>query len=231
MNFIAGLRTIKEYLSSLNLFESSAGLTNPNRLRTEIISTRIYIVLANIAVFILLLFTALEHTTQSITIRNPSQDTFERYYSEYSTRLQSKDSTTFQCSCSQVEIPYKTLINISYKLHPVCSSVFISDSWVNLLFSPDMTYYYPFDFRSSGNGQFQLLTSLCLFANQALNNAIDDFLSNFLLTPLTLSLDSFNNQSNASADFLKTSTIYTFRRLLNLVLDTTEMNSLQPAMQ
>ncbi|CAF3857047.1 unnamed protein product [Adineta steineri] len=231
MNFIAGLRTIKEYLSSLNLFESSAGLTNPNRLRTEIISTRIYIVLANIAVFILLLFTALEHTTQSITIRNPSQDTFDQYYSEYSTRLQSKDSTTFQCSCSQVEIPYKTLVNISYKLHPVCSSVFISDSWINLLFSPDMTYYYPFDFRSSGNGQFQLLASLCLFANQALNNAIDDFLSNFLLTPLTLSSDSFNNQSNASAEFLKTSTIYTFRRLLTLVFNTTEMNSLQPAMQ
>ncbi|CAF1210515.1 unnamed protein product [Adineta steineri] len=232
MNFIAGLRTIKEYLSSLNLFESSAGLTNPNRLRAEIISTRIYIVLANIAVFILLLFTALEHTTQSITIRNPSQDTFERYYSEYLTRLQSEPSTTFQCSCSQVEIPYKTFINISYKLHPVCSSVFISDSWVNLLFSPDMTYYYPFDFRSSGNGQFQLLASLCLFASQTLNNAIDDFLSNFLLSPLlTRSSTSFKIQNEVSAEFLKTSAIYTFRRLLNLMSDTTEINSLQPAMQ
>ncbi|CAF4114461.1 unnamed protein product, partial [Adineta steineri] len=226
-----GLRTIKEYLSSLNLFESSAGLTNPNRLRTEIISTRIYIVLATIAVFILVLFTALEDTTQSITIQNPSQDTFDQFYSEYLTRLQSKDSTTFQCSCSQIEIPYKTLINISYKLHPVCSSVFITDSWINLLFSPDMTYYYPIDFRSSGNGQFQLLASLCLFANQTLNNAIDDFLSDFLLSPLTLSSTSFKNQSEASAKFLKTSTTYTFRRLLNLVRDTSLMNGLQPAMQ
>ncbi|CAF4031279.1 unnamed protein product, partial [Adineta steineri] len=231
MNFIAGLRTIKEYLSSLNLFESSAGLTNPNRLRTEVISTRIYIVLATIAVFILVLFTALEDTTQSITIQNPSQNTFDQFYSEYLTRLQSKDSTTFQCSCSQIEIPYKTLINISYKLHPVCSSVFITDSWINLLFSPDMTYYYPIDFRSSGNGQFQLLASLCLFAKQTLNNAIDDFLSDFLLSPLTLSSTSFKNQSEASAEFLKTSTIYTFRRLLNLVRDTSLMNGLEPAMQ
>ncbi|CAF1180168.1 unnamed protein product [Adineta steineri] len=231
MNFIAGLRTIKEYLISLNLFESTASRNDLNRLRTEIISTRIYIVLMAIAVFILVLFTALEDTTQSITIQNPSEDTFNQFYSEYLTRLQSKDSTTFQCSCSQVEIPYKTLINISYKLHPVCSSVFISDSWVNLLFSSDMTYYYPLDFRSSGNGQFQLLASLCLFANQALNNAIDDFLSNFLLTPLTLSSEAFKNQSNASAEFLKTSTTYTFRRLLNLVRDTTLINGLEPAMQ
>ncbi|CAF0857878.1 unnamed protein product [Adineta steineri] len=171
MNFIAGLRTIREYLISLNLFESSASQTNPHRLRTEIISTRICIVLATIAVFILVFFAALEQTTQSITIRNPSQDTLDQLYSEY--------LTTVQCSCSQVEIPYKTFINISYKLHPVCSSVFITDSWINLLFSPDMTYYYPLDFRSSGNGQFQLLASLCLFANQTLNNAIADFLSTF----------------------------------------------------
>ncbi|CAF4129948.1 unnamed protein product, partial [Adineta steineri] len=231
MNFIAGLWTIKEFLNCLNLFESLATQTNPNRLRTELISTRIYMVLMTIAIVILALFTALENTTQSINIQNPSQDTFDRYYSEYLTRLQSEYSTTFQCSCSQIEIPYRTFINITYKLHPVCSSVFVSHSWINLLFSPDMTYYYPIDFRSSGNGQFQLLASLCLFANQALNNAIDDFLSNFLLSPLTLSSASFKNQSEANAEFVKTSTISTFRRLLNLVRDTSLVNGLQPAMQ
>jgi hypothetical protein len=223
MNFVAVLRSIKSFLIQLNLFESVDTRSNPDRLRTAIISTRLCIILMTIAVFILVLFTALSQRTQTVIIQNPSEDVFQELYLKY--------STTLHCPCNQVEIPYKIFINTSYKFHPVCSSVFVSNSWINLLFRPDMGYFFPFDFRSSASGQFQLLASLCLFANRTIQDATDNFLSNALLSPQALSSASIKIQSEARSQFLKTSTTYTFRRLLNLVRDATQMNGLQPAMQ
>ncbi|UJR20676.1 hypothetical protein I4U23_023797 [Adineta vaga] len=223
MHFLAILRYIKIHIVNLNLFETIDTVTDPNRLRTAIISTRIYILLLTSAVFILSAFTALGQYVENITVRNPSQDVFQNLYSAY--------SSTLHCPCSHVEVPYETFINISYKFHPVCSSIFVSERWINLLFSPDMTYYHPFDFRSTGTNQFQLLASLCLFANRILQDAVDDFLSTALLSPQVLSISSLTSQTEVISEFVKTSTIYTFRRLLNLVRDTTQMNGLQPAMQ
>jgi hypothetical protein len=51
------------------------------------------------------------------------------------------------------------------------------------------------------------------------------------LSPETLPLASIESQNEAKSEFLRTSTTYTFRRLLNLVRGTTQMNSLQTAMQ
>jgi hypothetical protein len=223
MGFRTAIRYIKSVVTELNYFESAATRSNPEDLRTAIIATRFYISITATVVFILVLFTALGQQTLTVTIRNPSEDVSEELHSKY--------STTLQCPCSQVQIPYETFINTSYKLHPVCSSVFVSDMWINLLFNHDMGYYFPLDFRSSASGQFQLLASLCLFLNRTIQDATDDFLSNALLSPQALSSGSLSNQSEARSDFLRTTTTYTFRRLLNLVRDTTQMNSLQPAMQ
>jgi hypothetical protein len=223
MGLVATLRYIRTRAVQLNLFESAATRSNPHHLHTSIVSTRLYLILMTIAVFILVLFTALAKKTQTVTIQNPSQDVFQALYSKY--------STTLQCPCSQLEIPYETFINISYDLHPVCSSVFVSDTWINLLSRPDIGYFFPLDFRSSGSGQFQLLASLCLFANRIIQDAIDDFLASALLSPQALSSSSLTDQSETRSQFLNTSTTYTFRRLLNLIRGTTNMNGLQPAMQ
>lgn len=223
MQFLALLRSTKAYFAKLNLFETIDTISNPQHLRTAIIATRFYILLMTIAVLLLVLFTTLAQQTQTFTIHNPSQNLFLQLYSKY--------SSTLQCPCAQLEIPYDVFINISYIFHPVCSSVFVSNTWINLLFRPDMTYFYPQDFRSSASGQFQLLASLCSFINRTIADTIDDFLSTPLLSPQTFSLSSLEAQSDARNQFLKTSVTYTFRRLLNLVRGTTQMNGLQPAMQ
>ncbi|CAF1529101.1 unnamed protein product, partial [Adineta steineri] len=223
MKLRATLRYLRTRLVELNLFENSASRTDIHHLRTAIISTRVYLVLLITAVSILILTTALEQTTQTVTIQSPSENVFQKLYLKY--------SSTLQCPCNQVETLYKTFTTISYKLHPVCSSVFVSSTWINILFNPDIAYFHPLDFRSSASGQFQLLTSLCLFANRTVENAIDDFLSDTLLSPQILSISSLKDQSETKSQFLKTSTSYTYSRLLNLVRGITHMNVLLPAMQ
>ncbi|CAF4164670.1 unnamed protein product, partial [Adineta steineri] len=223
MELRATLRYLRTRLVELNLFENSASRTDIHHLRTAIIFTRVYLVLLITVVVILILTTALEQTTQTVTVQSPSENVFQKLYLKY--------SSTLQCQCNQVETLYKTFTTISYKLHPVCSSVFVSSTWINILFNRDIAYFHPLDFRSSASGQFQLLTSLCLFANRTIENAIDDFLSDTLLSPQILSISSLKDQSETKSQFLKTSTSYTYSRLLNLVRGITHMNVLLPAMQ
>ena len=223
MNFLVLLRSIKTFFIQLNLFESVESRSNAHYLRTTIIATRIYIVVMTIAVLAVVFLTAFNEQTQTVTVQNPSEDVFQTLHAKY--------STTLQCPCKQVEIPYKTFVNISYTFHPVCSSIFVSKNWIDFVFRDDMGYYFPFDFRSAAPGHFQLLASLCSFAHRIVQDALDDSLSVSLLSPETLSSVSLEVQGNSTSDFLRRSTAFTFRRLLQVVRDTTQMNGLQPAMQ
>ncbi|CAF2635891.1 unnamed protein product [Rotaria sp. Silwood2] len=223
MKAVTAARWILRKIGEWNLFESRATVLNPFHLRTAIISTRFYIFLLTIAVMTLAMFTALSSQIQTVVIRHPPQAVFEELHSQY--------SNTLQCPCNRIDIPYGTFIEASYKLHPVCSSVFVSKTWINLLFSPQIGYYFPMDFRSSAMGQFQLLSTLCSFANRTIQDAIDDLLSDTLLSPQVLTAKSLDVQSQTQHMFWRTSTTNGFRRLLDLVRSTTHSNSLQPSLQ
>ena len=107
------------------------------------------------------------------------------------------------------------------------------DSWINLLFLPDdELIIFHLIFVHLLSGQFQLLASLCLFVNRTIQDAIDDYLLKCSLKSAGLfHQHHWKNQSEARTQFLNTSTIATFTRLLNLIRSTTYANSLQPAMQ
>lgn len=175
------------------------------------------------AILAVVFLTAFNQQIQTVTVQNPTKDVYQELYTKY--------STTLQCPCKQIEIPYKTFVNISYMFHPVCSSVFVSKSWIDSVFRDDMGYYFPFDFRSAAPGHFQLLASLCSFASRIVQDAIDDSLSVSLLTSQTISEVSLEAQGNSTSDFLRRSTAYAFRRLITVIRDATQMNGLQPAMQ
>ena len=216
-------RWLKSHLLEWNLFESENTQTNRFHLRTAVIATRFYIALLTISIGILIMFTAFGTQLRTVTVQNPTQMIFQDLNSRYPNQL--------QCPCSRIDIPYKTFIEISYRLHPVCSSVFISETWINLLFDPLIGYFYPVDFRSSASGQFQLLAALCSSVKSAIDDAINDHLSETLLSPQTLSAVSLSMQAEAQSLFWQISMTSSFRRLLELVRQTTLSNSLQPALQ
>jgi hypothetical protein len=214
---------IKTQVVKLNLFESEASHSNAFNLRTAIISTRVYLLLLTLTITILITFTSLQGQTISVTIKNPSQTMYENLYNKYSSRV--------QCPCSKITIPYSSFVSISVQYHPVCLSSFVSDEWINLLFNPNMSYFFPLDFRSSASGQFQILASLCSLAMTSVHDAIDGFLSDTLLTPQAISRLSVDEQSQADSLFVQISTKNAFQRLLRLVRSTTEINGLQTALQ
>ena len=214
---------LKNQALEWNLFESETTQTNRFHLRTALLATRFYIALLTIAIVILIIFTAFGTQLRTVTTRKPTHMIFQDLYSRYTNQL--------QCPCSRIDIPYKIFINISYRLHPVCSSVFTSETWINLLFSPLIGYFYQIDFRSSASGQFQLLASLCSSVKRTIDDAINDHLSETLLSPQTLSALLLNTQTKVQSLFWQISTRNSFRRILELVRKTTLSNSLQPALQ
>jgi hypothetical protein len=219
----AASRWLKNRLVRLNLFESDHYHSNAFHLRTAIISTRVYIVLIILAITILVVWSAVGNQTEIITIRNPSQTTYEDLYSEY--------LTTLSCQCRRTAIPFDTFISVSAQYHPICSSFFVSDTWINLLFNSNIGYYIQIDFRSSSSGQFQLLSSLCSLAKRTIHDAVDDFLSSTLLTVNVLSSQLLEIQSQTQSMSVRTSSAAAVDRLVDLIRDTNQNNRLQPALQ
>ena len=214
---------LKNKLMKLNLFNSDRCRVDTFHLRTAIISTRIYIILLILIVTVLVVSSALSDRTVSNTIRKPSQTTYED--------LSTKYPTTLSCRCSRTAIAFGTFISVSSQYHPVCSSFFVSDRWISLLFNSNIGYYFQLDFRSLASGHFQLLSSFCSLAKQSVRDALDDFLSSTLLSVHVLSPQSLEIQSQVQSMFIRTSSADAVRRLVDLIKGATHGNHLQPALQ
>ncbi|CAF4015884.1 unnamed protein product [Rotaria sp. Silwood1] len=217
------VKRIKQTISQMNLFEVEMARSEELDLRKAIISTRIFIILLTFTLTILTVYSALDGQNQTIIVLNPTQSDFENLYRKY--------PNTLACPCTDIAIPYRSFISIIPEYHPVCSSIFVSDNWINILFNPNISYYYPLDFRSSASGQFQILSSFCSLSKRFVNDTIDDFLSNVFLTPVVLSSYLLDLQSQAQSSFIQTLTSNAFRQLLQLVRSTTFTNQLQTALR
>ncbi|UJR11653.1 hypothetical protein I4U23_015834 [Adineta vaga] len=220
MNFV---RQIKQWTNELNLFELETIRSEFFDRRKAIIGTRIYITLLPIFLTILFLYSALQGQNRTVTVQNPSELEFQTLLQQY--------PNTLSCPCLQMTIPYELFVEITLEYHPICSSIFISDIWINLLFNYNISYYYPLDFRSSSLGQFQILSSLCSLSKQFLNQQIQDLLSETFLTPIVLSPYLLNTESQSRSSFIRTSASNAFLQLLQLIRSATYADMSQTAVQ
>ncbi|CAF3159762.1 unnamed protein product, partial [Rotaria sp. Silwood2] len=135
------------------------------------ISTRFFIVLFTITTVIIgfVIFQSIQ--TQTITIWNPSLNTYAALYNKY--------STTLLCPCSQISVPYEAFFNITYTLHKICSSDLLSPAWLEFILAYHQTFtvydsagYFQRDFRSIGASYFQLLATFCSIAKEIIDEAL-----------------------------------------------------------
>ncbi|CAF3201804.1 unnamed protein product [Rotaria sp. Silwood2] len=216
-------RWVKTQAVNLNVFESEASRTNAFHWQTAIVTTRVYLLMLVLAIIILITFTSLQNHTETVSVLNPSEIIYDDLYTQY--------PTTIQCPCKHISVYYRLFTSILVRYHPICSSSFISDRWINILFNANISFFYPIDFRSSATGQFQLLASLCSLVLTSVSDAIDDFLSANFLTPYIFSRLQFDEQIQAQSLFVQISTENIFQNLLHLLRSTTYSNRLQTALQ
>jgi hypothetical protein len=151
------------FLQELNLFSTNED-EDLHEILNQVLSTRIYLVLLILSVSALLIYTSSIPITEDVIVKQP---TFDQYK-----ELISKDINP-QCQCKQISINFNEFINLQAHYHPICSSDFISNEWIDFLSSLTLlpNIYYS-DFRRTAVYSFQFLRSLCHLAETTINEII-----------------------------------------------------------
>jgi hypothetical protein len=97
----------------------------------------------------------------------------------------------------------------------VCSSDFIDDRW--LLVLADASDYLGIDWRNTVFSIFHLLSEICQRANNTIEDAVNQFLSQSFIASSVISEFDFNTQLNANLNQFFQSTIISFTLFVNTV--------------
>jgi hypothetical protein len=233
--FLAAVSTLLQYIRAspiwirakvlqLNLFESIESRMDVFEQRSEILATRIYIFLLVVLIVILVLYTTFAVQIRSVTVPYPSQDTYERLLVQY--------PTTLKCPCEHISTKYGSFISISPTYHPVCSSIFLADSWINSIAvtdqsSSDDIHYYQDDFILGGQGFSTTLASFCEVAQVTVIDASRNFNETSIVSSLVLSPQGeFTARVQLAIDQFILSTPKSFQRALELIRYHTQGNQL-----
>jgi hypothetical protein len=167
------------------------------------------------SILILIIFISTSTQTTTMIVSNPS-------ISNYAS-LQNLNSNQVKCPCLNVNIPYGNVMSISPILHQICSSDYTSELWITLLSYSYVTfadYTTPSiwgDWHGFEGQHFQLLFSFCQLATKTIDDAIDRFNIQSIITPNVLSESDFYGQLNTSFNQFSQSIIVDFNRLVDTV--------------
>lgn len=67
--------------------------------------------------------------------------------------LSFKHGETLSCPCKAIIIPYKSFVFNNVTMHPVCSSVFVDEQWIENLYFANASLYGVWDFRTTAFSQ------------------------------------------------------------------------------
>ncbi|CAF3928555.1 unnamed protein product, partial [Adineta steineri] len=110
-----------------------------------------------------------------ITISPITPFIFDQLYRKY--------NETLLCPCSTTMVPYKNFVSQEFTFHPVCSSIFVNQRWIEALYLSNATQYAPFDFRATASSQLIILQNSLGATNQG--NALVSSLNTNTMVAIT----------------------------------------------
>ncbi|CAF1412535.1 unnamed protein product [Adineta ricciae] len=200
-------KRLQNFFIEFNLFKS--GENSAENLRIQRWSTRLYIPILSFLMTILLVYTSLQTQSKQIQIPNPSLQTYTKLYQTY---------PNAECPCKQISISYKTFTELSAKFHQVCSSDFVSEEWIRLLYEANSTTLrYVVDFRATAFNQFQILRQLCQLSSTTISDGIEAFYQKSLISGKLLNKDLFSAQVQSDISTFTRITTEEFLRSLTFM--------------
>ena len=156
--------------------------------------------------YVLFFNVMIDPQVRTVIFTDIDSKTFSKLYSQYGDSL--------SCPCSTISISYETFVSNTITFHPVCSSFFVNQQWIDALYIPSRSKFGVGDFRTTAVSQFQLLSSLCSISQDLISRTkIDlndkEFTTTFLLQEAKIELEidaitqSFQNDlSNQIISFI-----------------------------
>ncbi|UJR19261.1 hypothetical protein I4U23_022390 [Adineta vaga] len=212
-------KRLYQYLIKVNLYQYKENLIHVDQL----IATCVYIGLLITFLCALVLYIGLTVETHTVTVDFPSVAQFEILSNQY--------PSTLSCLCSRMAIPYNKFLSFNPEYHQVCSSDFVSQSWISSLFSNNPSNYYPLDFHTSASSQFEVLALLCQTIAESVSEALQQSGMKELITIRALSKRTFTVQSVALLQQIQMTTIANIKRVDKFVSLSISQNYLMTALK
>ncbi|CAF3706074.1 unnamed protein product, partial [Adineta steineri] len=191
-------------------------------LKQQRYTTRLYVFLLIITLYILFIVALIHPQMRTITVSNITPSLFEQLRIEY--------GETLSCPCSTTTVPYSEFVTNTIIFHPVCSSVFVSQQWVEALYLSNASAFLVMDFRTTASSQFELLAKLCLFSQETIFQAELDLNNIQLVTVELLSENEVQSQIDVSIKLAQTSTPVQATLFLHYLQAATRLNSFVSAL-
>ncbi|CAF3798193.1 unnamed protein product [Adineta steineri] len=175
-------------------------------------TTRLYIILFIVGLFVLLVYTIARRQTVTKTFNQPSFILYNRLHHEHQDKL--------ECSCSFIASKFEQFVEIEAKFHQICSSSFVLDEWQTNLTNglvSDLSIYEQRDYRRFLSSHLQFLQGLCQISNSSVNNSINQFLSSLFVTTKLLSEKDFYDRVDLLVKQSQLSAPITFSRIYSLI--------------
>ena len=171
----------------LNLYKKS--VSTPETIQKELMATRLYVCSLSIVLLITIIISAfLIRTTNNIEY-SPSHTRFSQLLSKY--------PNTLHCPCSAIGIPYHTFVTIHVQFHQVCSSIFIQQTWIDIIYSQYNTSSLSSDdFRLTLSFFWQLIRGFCLISGRTWDDTLTGFETSHLFSPVAMAEDVLYSQVN-----------------------------------
>jgi hypothetical protein len=155
--------------------------------------------------------------THTIIINTPSLSVYLSHYEKY--------AETLTCPCSNLAIAQQEFISLSPTFHQICESDFVKSNWLSYL-NAASTYRLSSDFRVTGGVLFQILTSFCHLAQDAINKSLPEFYSTRFISTNVVSEELLNNQIQSNIEFYLLTTANEFVSSFDFVRNATFVNGL-----
>ena len=112
-------------------------------LRILMMFTSLYFLL--VSIYVLVYIALAKRQPRTVIISHITPGIFNQLYLEH--------SETLSCPCSTMTVSYRDFVSTTVTLHSVCSSIFVSQQWIEALYLPDASRYGVTDFRTTANTQ------------------------------------------------------------------------------
>ncbi|CAF1649187.1 unnamed protein product, partial [Adineta ricciae] len=178
--------------------------------------TWLYVILFTVCLYVLFYVTLMKVESQTVIVTKITPETF--------LQLNSEHGETLSCPCSIVTIPYKNFVSNEIIMHPICSSAFVDQQWIQAIYFEDASRYGVWDFRTSAYSQFELLFKLCRLCQDVITQTIGDIDNTELIAIELLSEAQIRQEVNAIIAFEKISASSRMTTLLNYTRTTIQGN-------
>ena len=211
------IQRLCKILLSLNFYRHPLKV-EPDQIKSQIWSTRLYLGLLSSAFVILALYSSVNVDVRIIEIQHPSLDlVLELTNKQYSPR----------CPCEMLSINYEYLFELTPTYHQICHSNFTTLAWQAYFDRYFLLYYNnSIDVTRTryGSSQFQLISAFCDLSKRTISDAITQFGKTQLITDELLLADLFFKQINATIEQLKQALPDDIIHLIQLLRNITNVN-------